>query len=321
MSFESLPPTFVTNVVSFFPNGRQWLADLPQRLTTLAGHWHLHDIRPVASLSFNFVARATQRSGHEVVLKVSPDPSIVAAEATWLRHHAGKPVVGVLAVTDDAYLMECLSPGLPLKPASLPEDRDAARTIAHLINDLSRNPPPTGAGDLFRPVAGDASGFDDYRHLFGTAGPVDANLVDAAETVWSELLASALPPSLVHGDFHHGNVLTSARRGDDRALQPIAIDPHGLVAETEYECAAMLRNQLNWCPNEPALARTVSDRVSILAETLSLDPKRIAAWGLAQTVLSACWEALATKGVNDPTVLLAAHALWRRGSGDAHDGK
>ena len=171
MSFESLPPTFVTNVVSFFPNGRQWLADLPQRLTTLAGHWHLHDIRPVASLSFNFVARATQHSGHEVVLKVSPDPSIVAAEATWLRHHAGKPVVGVLAVTDDAYLMECLSPGLSLKPASLPEDRDAARTIAHLINDLSRNPPPTGAGDLFRPVAGDASGFDDYRHLFGTAGP------------------------------------------------------------------------------------------------------------------------------------------------------
>ena len=321
MSFEPLPQTFVANVVGYFPDGQRWLAELPERVDALAERWQLQDIRPAEPLSFNFVAHAVQRGGREVVLKVSPDRSIVAAESTWLRHHAGKAVVSVLAVGDDGYLMERLSPGVPLKPASLREDREATRTIAGLIDDLSRDPAPAVAGDLFRSVAGDASGFADYRRLFGADGAVGAELVDAAEAVWSELVASPSPLCLVHGDFHHDNVLASVR--DDGSRQFIAIDPHGLVAETEYECAAMLRNQLRWCANESGLAGALVDRVAILAQVLGLDSRRIAAWGFAQTVLSACWEALATEDVKDATVLLAARALRRQleGKGGKDSGK
>lgn len=314
MNLDPLPPAFVQNVVSYFPNGRRWLADLPQCLAALAERWQLRELRPVVSLSFNFVAFATEsRHGREVVLKVSPDPSVTAAESAWLLHHAGKAVVGVLAASPDAYLMERLSPGLPLDPTSQPEDRQAAREIARLIDGLSRSPPPANHDGLFRALAQDSSGYADYTRRFGNRGAVDAKLVNAAQAVWSTLVASASPPSLVHGDFHHGNVLTSVR--DDGTSQPVAIDPHGLLAETEYECAAMLRNRLAWCPNQATLARAVSDRVSILAEVLALDAKRIAGWGFAQTVLSACWEALATQGVEDATVLAAARALRRRFEG------
>ena len=272
-------------------------------------------MRPFASLSFNFVARATEsRRGREVVLKVSPDPSVIAAEATWLHHHAGKAVVPVLAASADAYLMEFLSPGSPLDPGSQREDRQTAGEIARLIDGLSRSPPPANNhGGLFRPVAQDSSGFADYSRLFGDRGAVDAKLVDAAQAVWSELVASASPPCLVHGDFHHRNVLAAAHA--DGTARLVVIDPHGLLAETEYECAAMLRNRLAWCPSEATLARAVSDRVSILAEVLALDAKRIAGWGFAQTVLSACWEALATQDVEDATVLAAAQALQRRFEG------
>lgn len=315
MNLDPLPPVFVRNVVSYFPNGRRWLADLPQCLAALAERWQLRDLRPVSSLSFNFVALATEsRHGCEVVLKVSPDPSVTAAESAWLLHHAGNAVVGVLAASTDAYLMECLSPGLPLDPSSQREDRQAAREIAKIINGLSRSPPPANQGGLFRAVAQDSSGFADYGRVFRDRGAVDAKLVDAAKTVWSALTSSSASPAcLVHGDLHHGNVLVSAR--GDGTSRPIAIDPQGLVAETEYECAAMLRNRLAWCPDEATLARAVSDRVSILAEVLALDARRIAAWGFAQTVLSACWEALATKGVQDAAVLAAAHALRRRFEG------
>ena len=314
MTSDPLPPAFVQNVVSYFPDGRRWLADLPQCLAALAKRWQLRELRPVASLSFNFVALATEsRHGREVVLKVSPDPSVTAAESAWLRHHAGKAVVGVLACNTDAYLMECLSPGSPLDPSSQGEDRQTAREVALLIHGLSRSPPPANQGGLFRAVAQDSSGFADYSRVFGDRGAVDAKLVDAAKTVWSALVTSPSPPCLVHGDLHHGNVLVSAR--GDGTTRPIVIDPHGLVAETEYECAAMLRNRLAWCPNEATLARTVSDRVAILAEVLALDARRIAAWGFAQTVLSACWEALATKGVQDAAVLAAARALRRQFEG------
>jgi len=311
MNPNPLPSAFVQNVVSYFPNGRRWLTDLPLCIAALAERWQLRELRPVASLSFNFVALATEScQGREVVLKVSPDPSVIAAESAWLLHHAGNNVVGALAASTDAYLMEYLSPGLPLDPESLPEDRQTAREIALLINGLSRSPPPANEGALFRTVAQDSNGFADYSRAFGDHGAVDARLVDAAKTVWSTLVASPSPACLVHGDLHHGNVLVSTR-GDEMS-RPIVTDPHGLIAETEYECAAMLRNRLAWCPNEATLARAVSDRVSILAEVLALDPGRIAAWGFAQTVLSACWEALATKGVQDAAVLAAARALRRR---------
>ena len=307
MNLDPLPPAFVQNVVGYFPNGRRWLADLPRRLAALAKRWQLRELRPVASLSLNFVAFATEsRHGREVVLKVSPDRSVTAAESAWLLHHAGNAVVGVLATSPDAYLMECLSPGLSLDPQTQREDRQTAREIASLIDRLSRSPSPADHAGLFRAVAQDSSGLADYSRTFGDRGAVDAKLVDAAKTVWSTLVASPSPLCLVHGDLHHGNVLVSARDGTRR---PIVIDPHGLIAETEYECAAMLRNRLAWCPNEATLARTISDRVSILAEVLALDPGRIAAWGFAQTVLSACWEALATKGVQDAAVLAAARAL------------
>ncbi|MDE0008643.1 MAG: phosphotransferase [Gammaproteobacteria bacterium] len=314
MNLDPLPPAFVRNVVSYFPNGRRWLADLPQCIAALAARWQLQTLRPVASLSFNFVALATEsRHGREVVLKVSPDPSVIAAESAWLLHHAGNDVVGVLATSTDAYLMECLSPGLPLDPASLPEDRQTAREIAALISGLSRSPPPANQEALFRDVAQDSSGFADYSRVFGDRGPVDARLVDAAKRVWCALVTSPSPPCLVHGDLHHGNVLVSVR--GDGTLRPTAIDPHGLVAETEYECAAMLRNRLGWCPNEATLARAVTDRVAILADVLALDARRIAGWGFAQTVLSACWEALATKGVQDVASLAAAQVLRRRFEG------
>lgn len=192
---DPLPPAFVQNVVGYFPNGRRWLADLPQRLAALEKRWRLRELRPVASLSFNFVAFATEsRHGREVVLKVSPDPSVTAAESAWLLHHAGKAVVGVLAASPDAYLMECLSPGLPLDPQSQREDRQTAREIASLVHRLSRSPPPADQAGLFRAVAQDSSGFADYSRAFGDRGAVDAKLVDAAKTVWSTLVASPLAP-------------------------------------------------------------------------------------------------------------------------------
>ena len=163
MNLDPLPPAFVRNVVSYFPNGRRWLADLPQCIAALAARWQLRTLRPVASLSFNFVALATEsRHGREVVLKVSPDPSVIAAESAWLLHHAGDDVVGVLATSTDAYLMECLSPGLPLDPASLPEDRQTAREIAALINGLSRSPPPAKPGSA---VPRRGTGFEWVRRL------------------------------------------------------------------------------------------------------------------------------------------------------------
>jgi streptomycin 6-kinase len=70
--------------------------------------------------------------------------------------------------------------------------------------------------------------------------------------------------TLVHGDFHHHNVLRSARG-------PLAIDPKPYLAEPEYDVASFLWNPL------PTRLRHVESRIAAFAAA-GLDGERIRAW-------------------------------------------
>ena len=72
---------------------------------------------------------------------------------------------------------------------------------------------------------------------------------------------------LVHGDFHHHNILTSARGH-------LAIDPQPFLGEPEYDVVAL--------PLEPAPDRAAGRRCSARGSPRSsrpgLDEERIRAW-------------------------------------------
>ncbi len=145
---------------------------------------------------------------------------------------------------------------------------------------------------LWRPVPADhrfptvtewAAGLGRLRERFdGGTGPLPARLVEEAEQLFEELLASSAPPVLLHGDLHHGNVL-SARR------EPwLAIDPKGIVGEPAFDTAALLHNPRELL-DAPQPGRILARRVDQLSEQLGFDRARIRSWGLAQAVLAAYW--------------------------------
>jgi streptomycin 6-kinase len=68
----------------------------------------------------------------------------------------------------------------------------------------------------------------------------------------------------VHGDFHHHNVLRSARGW-------LAIDPKPYLAEPEYDVPPFLWNPL------PARLRHVESRIAAFAAA-GLDEQRIRQW-------------------------------------------
>jgi streptomycin 6-kinase len=129
--------------------------------------------------------------------------------------------------------------------------------------------------------AGEA-GLQRLRAEFGGGGgPFPARLVEQAETLFAELLASAAEPVLLHGDLHHQNILAAER-------EPwLAIDPKGLIGEPAYEVGALLRNQLHMPADTSGL---LARRVDQFAGELGLDRQRLLGWGLAQAVLSAWWD-------------------------------
>jgi len=231
------------------------------------------------TLSYNYVAPATLADGTEIVLKVGVPNRELRTEIAALRLYDGRGCVRLLDADADAgiLLLERLHPGEML--TIVPDDDEATRLAALAMQTLWR---PLPAEHKFPSVANWAAGLAKLREEFGGGtGPYDKNLVETAESLFTDLLASSETPVLLHGDLHHYNILSA---GDGWRV----IDPKGIAGEPAYEVGALLRNPFTLF-DEPDLKRITARRLDILAETLEMDRERLRQWSLAQAVLSAWW--------------------------------
>jgi streptomycin 6-kinase len=217
----------------------------------------------------------------DVVLKAGvPNPELLT-EIAALRHYDGHGIVRLLDADPEqgVMLVERLRPGIPL--VTLADDKQATSIAAQVMKQLWRPVPPD---HLFPTVHKWAAGMKRLReHFGGGTGPLPVRLVETAESLFAELLASMDTPVLLHGDLHHWNILSAER-------EPwLALDPKGVVGEPAYEVGALLRNPLPQLLNWPQPGRILARRVDQLSEELGIDRQRLIGWGVAQAVLSAWW--------------------------------
>lgn len=274
-----LPADFVlTQQELYGENGVAWLNNLPALIAECEQRWSLTVQAPVAGLSYNFVAPATRADRTPIMLKLGVPNKEINSEIEALRLYDGRGICRL--IDSDAergiLLLERLQPGEML---STVEDDEAATLIAARVMRKLWQPVP--AEHPFPTVATWAKGLTELRAKFnGSTGPFNTKLVEQAETLYTELLASSAEPVLLHGDLHHFNILTAER-------EPwLAIDPKGVVGEPAYEIGALLRN------HKPELVqdrRVQARRIDLLASELGLDRQRILGWAVAQAVLSAWW--------------------------------
>ena len=261
--------------------GVAWVRSLPDLLAGCARRWSLTILPPFPNLSYNYVAPALRADGTPAVLKVGyPNPELLS-EIQSLRVYAGRGIIQLLESdeTEGALLLERLEPGVSL--ARLDDDREATAIAAGVMRDLRQPAPPDHA---FITVADWTWGLQNLRPRFdGTTGPLPAYLVEAAETLFAELLPSMAAPVLLHGDLHHDNILSATRR------PWLALDPKGILGEPAYEVGTLLRNPMPQLLTWPNPQQIMARRVDQLADALGFDRRRIIGWGLAQAVLSAWW--------------------------------
>jgi len=260
--------------------GEAWLNRLPAVLDDCAQRWGLSIGRPFAALSYNYVTRVARADGASAVLKVGvPDKerrceiaATVAFEGNGMvRQYEADAALG-------ASLLELLVPGEPLNRLTEAGDDDGATlAAAGLMRALWRPAPANGP---YPTVSDWAGGLAKLRELYdGGTGPLPAYLVDAAESTFAGL-AGAPPQLLLHGDFHHGNILSAQR------APWIAIDPKGLVGPPGYDAGNFLRGSLEETPDP---RRALIRRIDILSAELGMHRNELRRWSLAQAVLSAWW--------------------------------
>jgi streptomycin 6-kinase len=292
-----LPAAFSRRITGVFGDaGSAWLDGLPAHLSECADRWRL-TIAPPFPLSYNYVAPALRADGTHIILKLGVPNAELASEIAALRHYGGRGAVRLLDADPGrgVLLLERIEPGTTL--IELDDDEAATAIAAEVMRDLRRPPPSDHA---FRTVADWAAGLSRLRdHFDGGTGPLPRRIVEIAEGMFGELLASMSAPVLLHGDLHHENILRAERR------PWLAIDPKGVVGEPAYEVGAFLRNPMPQLLARPDLRPTLARRVDQLAEHLNFDRRRLLGWGIAQAVLSAWWSLEDHGGGWEPAITIA----------------
>jgi streptomycin 6-kinase len=248
---------------------------LQKRIETLTRRWSLtvEETKETETSILVFGKRANQ----PIVLKV-----LRAAGDEWhsgevLKAFNGNGSVRVYEHTDGAVLLERVMTGDPLANLVLSDrDDEATEILAGVIQTMGSPAPPARSVT----VEEWARGFEHY--LASSDNRIPRALVYKARECYLQLSASQSKRRLLHGDLHHDNILFDAARGW------LAIDPKGVVGETEYEIGAALRNPVGR-PDLFTQPDTIRRRIERFAETLHLDAGRILRWAFAQAVLSAIW--------------------------------
>lgn len=284
-----LPESFIRTITTVFDDGAAWLEELPALIAECEARWAIQ-LSPSFKLSYNFVAPATRSDGSEVVLKLGVPNKELTSEMAALRLSNGEGLVRLIE-SDPArgiILMERVRPGKMLAEA-VSDDVAATRIAASVMRQMWR-PVPAEFQPTLHPLHRWTGGIHELRKEFaGGTGPYPPYLVEMAEHIFAENLASIDEKMLLHGDFHHFNILSS----NEAATQWTIIDPKGLVGERAYDAGQFLLNPTPELANDPAVQRR---RIDIFADELGFDKQRITRWAAAHAVLSSWWD---YDGVND----------------------
>jgi streptomycin 6-kinase len=272
-----LPTPFCRRIAAAFAGGAAWLERLPDLVAAYCRRWQITLEAPFADLSYNFVASGRSTEGRPVVLKLGVPRAELSCEIAALAHYAGSGAVRLLASDSagGALLLERVLPGDTLATL-VPDQDDRAITIAaELMRRLRRAPP---ASHSFPHLADWFAGLQRAQ-----AGGFAPDLVAPAAALVPRLIGSSPGDRLLHGDLHHFNIL------QDGVSQWRVIDPKGLIGDPAYECAALLFNPLPDLLRMPAPRARFARRITLIAEQLGLERRRVHGYAFAHAVLSAWW--------------------------------
>lgn len=293
MTNLNLPESFTRLIRSAFEQkGEQFLANLPALVEESSRRWGLSDIHPVPNLSYNFVAYA-KRGREDVVLKIGVIHRDLLSEMNTLKFFNGEGICRLLECDEEkgTMLLERLKPGGML--AEL-EDDDERTHIAIDVMQKTCRPVESSGNPLAQELAPAlhkfiplTDWFDELKTIRlrfnGGTGPIPARLLERVEASLPGLFAED-GNFLIHGDFHHYNILSSERGW-------LVIDPKGVIGPMGYEIGPFMLNPWGGLSMDRNRFKSWAvRRVDIFRERLGWAREKILGWALAHSVLSACWD-------------------------------
>ena len=256
--------------------GIQWLNQLPDTIEQCVEQWKLTDLKPYANLTYNYVL-AGMMHNRPIVLKLRCDREELEKEIVALRAFEGFGCVKVIAHDTkliSAVLLERIVPGNSLVLLFPHDDEGATHIAADLMCTLHQAPIPAEVP------------FSTLEQTIPTFTKVPEELapfIAHARLLRQQLLTTQSKRVLLHGDFHHDNILLS---GDKHWL---VIDPKGIIGDPYYDLAVYMHNPMKELFVVQNIQAILINRITTFASLLGYDRQRIFDWTYLQAVTSAYW--------------------------------
>jgi len=278
-----LPSSFTDTIrKAFKKDGEKFLAVLPALVDEFSTRWNLTNVQPVPNLSFNFVAFAKRTSTTQnVMLKMGVPNNELRSEIAALKLFNGDGACQLLESDEErgVFLLERLTPGTML--AELENDDERTYIAADVMQRLWRTVPEKNnfiqLSDWFDELKTVRPKFD------GGTGPFPKEIFERVESFLPELFADK-DVKLIHGDFHHFNILKSEERGW------LVIDPKGVIGPAGYEVGPLMINPWGSFSDGTSFQIKTKRRINIFRERLGWEREKIIRWATAHSVLSAWWD-------------------------------
>jgi streptomycin 6-kinase len=275
--------------------GKQWLTTVPIFIKNLAHQWGLSNLKPVENLTYNYVLSGT-RGTQPIVLKIGLDHKELEQEVKTLEFFKGPYAINILKYQTGALLLEQALPGTSLHSFFPEQESDSLEIACKLMQQLHHLPTPEN--DTFPSLA-------DRVALLDKDWNIPERYLNKARILKTQLLATAPSSVLLHGDFHHGNILHHADSW-------IVIDPQAVLGDPTYEIAIFICNPFQKLIEFPDAKTLIMNRITLAAKKLAIDPARIQGWTFVHGVLSWAWsledgrniEEFATIDLTTPSALL-----------------
>jgi streptomycin 6-kinase len=260
--------------------GRSWIGQLPETVDAVVRRWSLTplSVLPLGK-ELSIVIAVTTAAGDHAVLKASYPDAGPRHEAAALTRWAGNGAAALLQADPrrGLLLVEQLAACTSLRDE---DDATVLRVAGRMLGQLWVAPGQRSFPEQADWVSGWLSLIPgQYRQL---GSPFEPELLHAAITAARNLTVGSGLPVLLHGDFHRGNVLASARAGW------LAIDPCPLVGDPEFDIADFAADLAEELVGQPGAACRLAAVLSDLCRVLPrLDSQRIRDWMLAKRVILA----------------------------------
>jgi len=250
--------TFEQNIINIYQNqGKDWLLELPNIITSLAKIWNLSQLQPVVNLSFNYVLSGFQQN-QPIILKLGLDKIALAREAlalTCFENHGG---MELLAKTETALLLKRAIPGVSLKTIAKAKPQKALEISCKVMQSLHQAP----LSNVNFPH------ISEWFLTLDKSWNLPEIYLHKARQLRNSLLMANNKPVLLHGDLHHDNILLD---GDAWKI----IDPKGVLGYPINEIWTFVND--------------IEQDAPYIAGTFEFEVNKVVEAYFVHVILATCW--------------------------------